>query len=64
MNVYACGDEPAPPLPADCTGWVLVPYEPSPFALDLPAAQSLSVAIIGVWALAWLFRTLARAVRE
>lgn len=47
--------------PGDCAQptWVSVP-ESSPFALDVAAANALSLAILGVWAIAWVFRTIAR----
>ncbi|QGH73293.1 MAG: hypothetical protein [Inoviridae sp. ctBZ32] len=36
----------------------------SPFALTIEQANSLLVAILGVWALGWVFRQLSRQLRE
>lgn len=63
-SVYVCLDEPAPVAQVDCTAWDVVAYEPSPFALDAPAAVQIAVAVLSIWALGFVFRTLARHVRE
>jgi hypothetical protein len=34
----------------------------NPFALDLAGAAQISVAIAGVWAVAWVFRALIKAM--
>lgn len=63
-SVYVCEDQPSPVDPSACVVWVAQPYQPSPFALTLPEAQSIGLAILGVWAVAFGIRVLARLVRE
>lgn len=63
-TLFVCADDPAPTDPAGCTAWVAESYEPSPFALDVAAAQSIAGAILLVWGVAYVFRVLARQVRE
>jgi len=62
--VFVCLDEPAPADPSSCSVWEAQGYEPSPFALDADAAIALAVPILTLWALAFVFRTLARLIRE
>jgi len=62
--VFVCLDEPAPAAPASCSSWLAEGYEPSPFALDAAAASQITVAVLLVWAVGYIFRILARHLRE
>lgn len=62
--VYVCTDTPPPALPADCVAWQAQPFEPSPFSLSVEQAQGLAVSILGVWAIAWVFRVIARLINQ
>jgi hypothetical protein len=57
-------DEPPPAAPSSCAAWDVVGYEPSPFALDVAAASQIAVAVLLIWAVGFIFRTLARHLRE
>jgi len=62
--VYVCQDSPAPALPADCVTWAAQDYMPNPFYLDVEPAVEVSVAILTLWALAWVFRQCARLINN
>jgi len=59
-TVFVCEDIPAPSVPADCLVWVADEYEPHPFSLSAADANALGASILALWALAWVFRQIAR----
>ena len=61
---FHCVDDPPAASPGDCVTWEAVEVQPAFTDLDVAGAQSLAVAILGVWAVAWAFRVLARFVRD
>lgn len=63
-SVYVCQDSPAPADPASCAVWQVQPFEPSPFALSVEQAQGIAVSILGVWAVAWVCRVIARIINQ
>lgn len=60
--VFVCTELAPPPQsgPALCNTGEWVEHTANPLWLDIDAANELSVAILGIWAIAFVFKTLAR----
>jgi hypothetical protein len=64
MWVLHCTVEPSGgSCPSESQVWIEMSVQANPFALGLQGATDLSLAIIGLLAVAWIFAMLARAIR-
>lgn len=61
---YLCDDVPPPPVLSDCVAVSVVEVQPSVWNLTSEEGSAISLAVVGVWVVGWVFRQIARVIRE
>lgn len=60
--VQVCADDPIPAPGQPCIALSWEQYAPSPFHLDLESAGEIASAVLLIWALGWVIRTVIRLI--